>query len=208
VNTENIPAAIPVGSRTSSRIAWSLCVLTVALIVCAGALSIPNRYGYGPWELLFLVAEAMGALVGGLIASRQPTNPVGWFISGHALCFSLGEFARQYAVYGLLTEPGALPLAGTVTSLTYWIWFPGIILVFALLPLYFPDGRLVSRRWRPVAWFAFFVVAIVSGLAAIRPGDIETPGVPNPLGIEGLRPFVGTVANLWVDLGSEHGGAL
>ena len=88
MNTENIPAAIPVGSRTSSRIAWSLCVLTVALIVCAGVLSIPNRYGYGPWELLFLVAEAMGALVGGLIASRQPTNPVGWFISGHVLCFS------------------------------------------------------------------------------------------------------------------------
>src|SRR5215212_8842614 len=145
VDLEQAPVAIPTGGRTSSGIAWSLCALTLALIVCAVALSLLNRYA--PWELLFLVAEAAGALVGGLVASRRPANPVGWFIAGHAFCFSLAEFARQYAVYGLLTEPGALPLAGAVASMAYWAWYPGLILVLALLPLYFPDGRLFSRRW-------------------------------------------------------------
>jgi signal transduction histidine kinase len=191
VDLEQAPVAIPTGGRTSSGIAWSLCALTLALIVCAVALSLLNRYA--PWELLFLVAEATGALVGGLVASRRPHNPVGWFIAGHAFCFSLAEFARQYAVYGLLTEPGALPLAGAVASMAYWAWYPGLILGLALLPLYFPDGRLFSRRWRPVAWFTFFVIAVVTGLNAVAPGDTETPGIPNPLGIGGLRPFVGTI---------------
>jgi signal transduction histidine kinase len=168
-----------------------MCASTLALIVGAVALSELNRHD--PWELLFLIAEATGALVGGLVASRRPHNPVGWFIAGHALCFSLGEFAHQYAIYGLLTEPGVLPLAGGVASLAYWVWFPGLVLVFALLPLYFPDGRLISRRWRPVTWFAFFVIMVVAGLTAIAPGDIETPGLPNPLGIESLRPFVETI---------------
>ena len=184
---ERAPAAISMGSRAPSRIAWSLCAATLALVVCAVILSVFNRYD--PWELTFLAAEVMGALVGGLVASRRPANPVGWFIAGHAFCFSLGEFARQYAIYGLLIKPGALPLAGAVASLAYWIWYPGLILVFALLPLYFPDGRLVSRCWRPVSWFAFFVAAIVAGHAAIAPGDVEIPGLPNPLGIEGLRSF-------------------
>ena len=180
--------AIPTGSRTSSRIAWSLCASTLTLIFCAVVLSVLNRYT--PTDLLFLVTEAMAALVGGLVASRRPHNPVGWFVAGHALCFSLGEFARQYAVYGLLTEPSTLPLAKVVTSTAYWVWYPGLILVFALLPLYFPNGHLVSHRWRPVAWFMLFVTAVVVGLTAIAPGDIETPGLPNPLGIEGLWPFV------------------
>ena len=185
------PVAIPTGSRTSSGIAWSLCALALALVFCAVALSFLNRYA--PWELLFLTAEAVGALVGGLVASRRPANPVGWFIAGHALCFSLGEFARQYAVYGLLTEPGALPLAGAVAWLAYWVWYPGLILLFALLPLYFPAGHLVSRRWRPVAWLTFFVTAVVAGLNAVAPGDRETPGILNPLGVDGLRPFAGTI---------------
>ena len=183
--------ANPIGNRTPSWIAWSMCASTLALIVCAITFSVLNRHE--TWELLFLIAEATGALVGFLVASRRPHNPVGWFIAGHALCFSLGEFARQYAIYGLLTAPGTLPLAGAVASLAYWVWYPSLILVFALLPLYFPDGRLASRRWRPVAWFAFFVIVVVAGLTAIAPGDIEIPGFPNPLGIESLQPFGETV---------------
>jgi len=81
----------------------------LVLIACAVVFAVPNRYGL--WRLDFLIAVASAALVGALVASRQPRNPVGWFILGHALCFSLGEFGRQYAIYGVLTEPGAPPFA-------------------------------------------------------------------------------------------------
>jgi hypothetical protein len=44
----------------------------------------------------------------------------------------------------------------------YWIWLPGLILLFSFLPLYFPNGDLPSRRWRPVVWVAVFLAAFVS----------------------------------------------
>lgn len=137
------------GSRGSAArpsavtwLSWAVCGLVLVLIACAVVLAVPNRYDL--WRVDFLVPVASAALVGALIASRQPHNPVGWFILGHAVCFSLGEFGRQYAIYGVLTEPGALPFARVMIWPTYWIWYPGLILMISLLPLYFPDGRLVS----------------------------------------------------------------
>jgi hypothetical protein len=171
--------------RTAVWVAWSLCGLTLVLIACAGALAALNDYDLG--KLLFVFTEVSAALVGGLIASRQPRNPVGWLIIGHALCFTLGEFGRQYAVYGVLTEPGSLPLAGAMASPAYWVWFPGLMATTAFLPLYFPNGRLVSRRWRPVAWLAILLTVFLTAFASVRPGGDETRGIPNPLGIEGLN---------------------
>jgi hypothetical protein len=98
-------------------LAWSVCGLTLVLIACAVMLAVLNRYSL--WDLTFLIAQVSAALVGGLIASRQPRNPVGWFVAGHALCFALGESTRQYAIYGLLTEPGSLPAAGAMISPPY-----------------------------------------------------------------------------------------
>ena len=173
--------------RTAAGVAWCLCGLTLALIACAIVLSVANRYAFQ--NLYFLLTETSAVLVGGLIASRQFRNPVGWFILGHALCFTLGEFGRQYAIYGVLTNPGSLPLAGAMASPAYWAWFPGLMLVIAFLPLYFPDGRLVSPRWRPVAGLALLVTAFSTAFAVIRPGGDETRGVSNPLGIESLKDF-------------------
>ena len=171
--------------RTAAVVAWSLCGLTLVLIVCTIVLAVPNRYQFS--ELYFILTEISAALVGGLIASRQPQNPVGWFIIGHALCFTLGEFGRQYAIYGVLTNPGSLPFARAVASLAYWAWYPGLVLMIGFLPLYFPDGRLVSPRWRPVAALTVFVAVVLTAIAAIRPGGDETRGVPNPLGVASLN---------------------
>ncbi|MGI8541346.1 MAG: histidine kinase [Rubrobacteraceae bacterium] len=201
-------AAMPMGGRIASRAAWPLCGLTMAFISCALALAYLNRYD-GP--LGFLVAVASAALVGGLISSRRPRMAVGWIVVGHALCFTLGEFTRQYAIYGALTDPGSLPFATAVAWPSYWLWFPGLVLMLCFLPLYFPDGRLLSRRWRPVAWLAALVAATTATLAAFQPGDSETPGLPNPLGLEGMRPF-GTldiaVPALWLGAGCLSAASL
>lgn len=85
-------------SIRAAWLAWSVCGLTLVMIACAVALA--DLHGYDPRRLTFLVAEATAALVGRVIASRRPRNPVGWLIAGHALYFSLGEFSRQYAIYG------------------------------------------------------------------------------------------------------------
>jgi uncharacterized membrane protein YccC len=115
------PATTQISSRTASGISWSLCALTLTLVVCAVVLAFLKHYHEYP---TYLVSTAVAALVGGLIASHRPTNPVSWFIAGYALCFALGEFTRQYAIYGFLTEPGALPFASAVAWPTYWVWGP------------------------------------------------------------------------------------
>ena len=173
--------------KAARLLAWATCGLTLVLIACAVVLAVANHYAIR--DLYFLLTETSAVLVGGLIASRQFRNPVGWFILGHAVCFTLGEFGRQYAIYGVLTNPNSLPLAGAMASPAYWAWFPGLMLISAFLPLYFPDGRLVSRRWRLVAWLAVFVTVYSTAFAVVRPGSDETRGIPNPLGIEGLRDF-------------------
>ena len=171
-------------SRAASGIAWAVCGLTLALIACAVALSVPNRYDLS--QINFLIAVASAALVGGLISSRERTNPVGWLILGHALCFALGEFGRQYAVYGVRTEPGSLPFARAMIWPTYWVWYPGLMSMVAFLPLYFPDGRLLSARWRWVVRTSVLLSVLATGAAMIRPGDNEAAGIPNPLGVEAL----------------------
>jgi hypothetical protein len=79
--------------------------------------------------------------------------------------------------------------------------------MFSFLPLYFPDGRLLSPRWRAVAWLAVIVAVIETGFAAIRPGSDE--GIPNPLGIESLEGspafdlvFEAIAAPLWLAVGA------
>jgi uncharacterized membrane protein len=56
----------------------------------------------------------------------------------------------------------------------------------SLLPLYFPDGRLIARGWRWATGLAVVFGAVATGLAMVRPGDNEARGIPNPLGIESL----------------------
>lgn len=180
------------GARVAPLLAWSACGLILLTICVFVALSVPNGW---PFRSLAIgvVSETVAALVGGLVASRRPRNPVGWIVLGHAFFFTLGEFSRQYAIYGLLTEPGSLPLARALASPPYWAWFPGLMLALSFLPLCFPDGRLASPRWRPVAWLAGVLTVVLTATAVVRPGTGETAGAPNPLGVDGLGPYYAAV---------------
>jgi hypothetical protein len=75
---------------------------------------------------------------------------------------TLQGFAIQYAIYALLTNPGALPGAAWLAWISTWLTIPAIYSAFAALLLVFPTGRLLSPRWRPVAWM---VVGWIVGVA-------------------------------------------
>jgi hypothetical protein len=141
-------------------------------------------------DAFFVVALVSCVAVGGLVVSRQPQNPLGWFFLAGAACFALQSFALQYALYGLRTDPGSLPAAKAMAWVQTWVWAPGVMLLLSFLPLYFPDGRLISPRWRWVLGSALFVSAVLTIQSVLLPGDPRASGLDNPLGVEALEPVL------------------
>ena len=173
--------------RAAARLAWSVCGLAVVLLACALALAGLN--GTDVQAISFPLAMTASAVVGGLVASRRPENPVGWFFLGSAVCLALTGIAAEYATYGLQTAPGALPGALAMAWLLSWLSVPGVMLLLFFVPLYFPDGRLVSRRWRWGVRVALVFCVSEAVRSALRPGEIQNEGIVNPLGLEALRPL-------------------
>jgi hypothetical protein len=177
-------------SRTAARGAGAVCALTLLLISGAVMLDVLN-----PGDVqatVFAVVVAVCALVGGLVASRRPANVVGWYFLGSAACLAGDMFTQEYATYGLVTVPGALPLAWVMAWVSAWLEVLGAMLLFAFVPLFFPNGRLVSPRWHWPAWFALCFSIITAVYAAFTPGEIRNSGLVNPLGIEAL-PSTGSL---------------
>jgi hypothetical protein len=182
-------------TRVAAWLAWSLCGLTLILVACVVAFEALYRVSLSGLSLLVFVVAS--ALVGAVVASRQPRNPVGWFFVVSATCWAVNEATGRYAVYGLVIEPGSLPLARLMAWPSTWMWEPAALLITLFLPLYFPDGRLLSPRWRPVLWLALlFSVGFGVVFGALYPGEMDelspgvagdVPGIVNPLGIEALR---------------------
>ncbi len=172
--------------RAASWLAWSLCALTVALVTCVVAFTVLT--GTGPRDFTFLLGVVSSTIVGAIVASRRPSNPIGWFLLASAACFAVSEAAFRYAIYGLVIEPGSLPLSRAMAWPQTWMWVPGVALIVIFLPLYFPTGHLLSSRWRPVLWLALLLCVATAGGQAFWPGEVAgVAGVTNPLGIEALR---------------------
>jgi hypothetical protein len=154
-------------------------------------------YRDAPQELTFFVSVGTYALVGAIVASRRPRNPIGWFFVLSASSFAIRDATLRYAVYGLKIAPGSLPLAHAMAWPSSWMFLPGVALVLLFVPLYFPNGQLLSRRWRPVLWLAIFFSVSQSVLWAFAPGATSgVRGITNPLGIEALRPWSGKLGDI------------
>ena len=93
---------------TARRLAVGTCVLTLVLIACLGVIGVLN--GGDLYESSFTIVGVSSAIVGGVVASRRATNPVGWLFLGGALGTVVHVLAGEYAVYGIITSPGTLPL--------------------------------------------------------------------------------------------------
>ncbi len=136
-------------------------------------------------------------VVGALIVSRYPANTLGWVFCLIGFFIGVGDFASQYAIYTLLTEPGLLPGGVAVAWLGWWVGDIGF-LSFVFIPLLFPDGRPPSRRWWPVVWLAAGLIALVVISNALMPGPLEGyPSIINPFGIERADDALGLLVSMW-----------
>ena len=154
-------------------------------------------------HLSFMLPFVAFATVGALVASRRPENPIGWILCAVGLSNLLWAFASKYAIYALLTRQVSLPGAEVMAWLGMgWIATLGWGLMATFLPLLFPAGKLVSPRWRPVAWLTTIVLALAIVAQAITPGPMteETPAITNPIGIERAAAIFPVVENVGMSL--------
>jgi signal transduction histidine kinase len=188
--------AVLVGLRWVRVAAWLLAACTVLVLVAGLVLLGFNGHviddgriaGYG----ISAAAVVVYAWVGWLIAARVPGNAIGWLLCLVGLALAASMFCEQYALRGLVTAPGSLPAVRLIG------WLGGVAFLLTFAPLFFivllfPDGRLPSRRWRPVLWALIVVVVGSVGhllQAGTSAGDGLTNAVkaagadyPNPLGI-------------------------
>jgi hypothetical protein len=173
-------------------------ILTIlSLYVTAPAAQPFSDWGSGGaiGNLLILAPFLAFTIVGALIASRRPENSIGWICLVAGLFWTLIALDDQYTAYGLATT-GVVPFPAAVAALSQWLWVPPVGLLSIYLILFFPDGRLPSRRWRPLAWFSGAVMALVSLAIALAPGPLpDLGGVRNPFGLEGY-PWIADATNV------------
>jgi hypothetical protein len=194
--------------RTTTLIAtvlWVVSVILVSVTLLFIARSSDSQVpaGFDTAGVGETVRYLAATTVGAILAARRPRNPIGWLVLAFGLSLVVYPFVAMYAATGLFVAPGRLPWIRQVAWVGNWVWVPFHACI-ALLLLLFPDGRLPSPRWRPVAW----TIGVAGGLALVAaacyPGPLDvalmvkdaevTARLTNPLGVAALgqlfEPFL------------------
>jgi hypothetical protein len=141
-----------------------------------------------PDLLLADVAVLAMATVGTLLAIRIPGNAIGWLLLVAALCMGLEILGDSYMRLSLKVAAGTLP--GTAVAALSYVFLGPVVGVSVAIPLIYPDGRLLSPRWR---WLVALQVLLgIFGILrqALRPGPMPYSGIENPFGIAGIEPLL------------------
>jgi len=167
-------------------LAWTLAALSLTLTLVGLAASWRAGEEWQATHLLFGPVTAITyALVGALVVSRHPRNPIGWVFSMVGVFAGLSSFTSNYIAAAQMSDV-ALPGIDIAHWLGHWVWMPATMLPLTFLLLLFPDGRLPSPRWRPIAWSAGLGLATAIVTTALHPRPpIEPDPSLNPFGIPG-----------------------
>jgi signal transduction histidine kinase len=168
-------------TRRASWLAWSLAAAGLAMLAAGGALLAINLDMVG-FNAAMIVLFGSCAVIGALAVSRQPGNLVGWLFLATGVVAAMQIFTGELAL-SLYRHGGPLLAVQWLAWPANWVWNLSFGSLFTLLPLLFPDGRLPSRRWRPLAWFALGLIAFLAVAYAVAPGPLDSPRVANPAGV-------------------------
>ena len=181
------PATAEGRGRMPSVALLGLGAVALALAIAAVPLAVLSRQG-SPAEPL--VVAGSFAVVGLVVARRQPRNPMGWLLVGVGTLLPLTITGSYYAV--LVYRLGYRLPFGPVALLLDVSWAAAFMLL-PLAILLFPDGRLPSRRWQWIlrvylAVSAAFVIALswaaANSLGTREPIDVSggVTAVDHPAG--------------------------
>src|SRR6266508_5755880 len=182
---------------TARRLAWSVGVASIVLLVAALVLMFVDRESDLPGNVgIWSAADVADVFVnigvpilGIVIVNKRPRNAIGWvfIIAGAALAFA--SFGQAYALHVLVADPGSLPAGRALAWLSNVLW-PIPIVCLTLLFLLFPTGHLPSPRWRPVVW----LVGVILGLLTAASLTLATASWSDPF--EGINVAAGSAGDV------------
>jgi len=197
-------------SRALRPLAIAAAVAALGSVVVAVATAVAAESSSTGWaELVALaIGVAVPASIGLALVLRRPGTRVAWIVLLGALSVGVVMAAAGVAELVRQDDPGSALGAWALLAAQQWM----VLFFWPLALAYlFPDGRLPSRRWRPVAALALASGAGAVLLLALQPTLEDAFGeVANPIGID-IDERAGTIA-FWACWGglllSLFGGAL
>jgi len=131
------------------------------------------------------IAALVTATVGAVLVTRLPRHRIGWLLVLGGLVLAAGGGTTGLADYGLVVHPGGIPGAVWLAWVSQTTWAPEIAVLFILLPLFYPSGRLPSPRWRAVVVIGIALVVVGGVSSALSPWVPDPFPVANPLAVGG-----------------------
>jgi hypothetical protein len=192
-------------SRRGNRrkfVAWGIWVSST-IISLLGLIMIPYTHHLRhyqqvmspDWRLLFLPMELASsavfiifATVGLLMQLRTPENRMGWWAVAIGIAGGLNTLSGNYTLVAYIVAPERWwPFAPLAAWIEHWMTLGASAIGIVFIPLFFPDGRLPSPRWRP--FFLLSVTALLTQFLLLAFGRMdvinyaEGYGIANPYGL-------------------------
>lgn len=181
------------------RQAPAIALVGVAVAMTATVIALDLRAGTIGSSWTLLTSTSAIALVGAGLAGLRPRHPVGWLLLATGLPFLIGQSAESLAQMAPSHEPTSHLLVAM--WIANWIYAPALVPLFVLVALTFPDGRLPSRRWRPLLVLAASLAVVLAVFGALGQAKlvVGTRQSLNPYAVASLTeiaPAIMTAAGL------------
>ncbi|WP_037935932.1 sensor histidine kinase [Streptosporangium roseum] len=190
-------ASLP-SARLVVIVVMAATAVTLTVIGIVITVNLPPEWFPG----IFVTPDLAGGLtfpvVAAFLLAHRSRPATAWLMSAGGLGCAINVFGSAMMCYsgasGDLTAAGYYRYAGGIG------WVVGGTLLAIVLPLYSPDGRLPSRRWRPLVVMAVAVMVVETVRLVVRPappakGYLLPQIIPNPLAIDALAPYNLTIQN-------------
>jgi signal transduction histidine kinase len=183
-------------TRRAERLSRGIPLCAIAMVAASLVLLILDARAIdsvGTSDLPSFLNTIVAAVLGALIASRRPSNPIGWLLLAISMSQAVSLTGSFLAMHGLLSGSGVHGWVGISTWISNWSGVVGSMLL-GFLVLFFPDGHLPGARWRWVAWVMVIVClgSLMVTVLSTAPVTLSPrlPSVPALVVIPVLSGFV------------------
>ncbi len=186
------PAAVIVALLIAGLVAAQL----VLILTMPSAVPSDDTSG----QYILALPEIGGGVIAFVLTTRKPANPVGWLIGGSMIVLTLLFVGTDYGYHWLYARDLPQALFVPLELVSNIGWAVGFPVLLVLVPLLFPDGQLLSRRWRPVVWLTGAIAIMALLTTILDPGATLGDShryAPNPISIPGTHAVMSSLSG-WV----------